>query len=32
MRQHKKEVGGGWILALGILLLILLFVQHWLRQ
>lgn len=31
-RPVKKEISGGWILAFLVLLLILLLVQHWLRQ
>jgi hypothetical protein len=30
--KAKKEISGGWILAFLVLLLILLLVQHWLRQ
>lgn len=30
--KAKKEISGGWILGFLVLLLILLVVQHWLRQ
>lgn len=30
--KAKKEISGGWILAFLVVLLILLLVQHWLRQ
>ena len=31
-RPVKKEISGSWILAFLVMLLILLLVQHWLRQ